>query len=149
MAKPGTDEARALAAMSRQAADIPRSIPEEMQTHMRFIVEGQRGQRCGGCQRRITIGFQFQRVELVMGQDGAPIADIQRLSACNRDDCDFADEARKNADFCEMVEYAWLDEGGPDFMPELPAGPDLDPNAAEREPMNGGGPVDEAGHDRP
>jgi hypothetical protein len=107
MAKPGSDAARDLAAMSRAAAEIRREIPAGIKADLLWKIEGQLGLRCGGCGRRIKVGFQFTKIDVVLIADH-PKADVLKLSACDRDDCDFAEEARKGADVVEMVEYAWL-----------------------------------------
>lgn len=109
MAKPGSDEARKLAAMARGAADLGGGeLPESMVEKLREQAEGQLGMRCGGCKRRIGVGLQFTRIDFVV-EKGQPTVDVQRLSACNgADGCDFAEEARKGADVIEMVEFAWL-----------------------------------------
>lgn len=113
MAKPGqgaADEMARLAAMSRRAADIPVAAPAEVVARIMPRAEGQLGMRCGGCEQRIGVGFQFTRIEVVM-QEGKPTVDVTKLSACNGENgCDFAMEARAGATVMEMVEFVWLDE---------------------------------------
>lgn len=113
MARPG-DRAGArrdvLGAMAARVPDLGRrELPPEMAQRTRAHVETQLGMRCGGCGKRIGVGFQFTRIDVVIGEGGAPSGDVLRLSACNgADGCEFADSARENADVVEMVEFVWL-----------------------------------------
>lgn len=108
--KPGSEHVKELARLSRQAKIIQRSVPDELREKMLVKAETQLGLRCGGCFERITIGFLFRSIEVATGDDGKPLIDVAKISACNgANGCDFADQARQGATLVEMVEYAWLD----------------------------------------
>lgn len=111
MAKPGSPEARKLAAMARSAADLGGGeLSGDVAARLLEQAEGQLGMRCGGCNRRITVGFQFTRIAAIV-EGGKPTMDVVKLSACNGDEgCDFAMQAREGATVMEMVEFVWLDE---------------------------------------
>lgn len=128
MAKPGTDAARELTDMARGATLVGNDLPDSIKAPVLAQLEGKLGFRCGGCHRRIRIGIQFTKIDVKIGADGTPQADVARLSACSSDDCDFAREAMIGATVMEMVEYQWLDEA---------AGPGLDPEPDAHEPKNG------------
>lgn len=72
------------------------------------MLELRMGMRCGGCGRRIGLGFKFASL------DPRATEPVLKLSACNRLDCDFAESARDGATVMEMVEFAWLDVNGID-----------------------------------
>jgi hypothetical protein len=101
-------ESAQLAAMSRQAADLG-GFPPAVEEKLRRQAEGKLGMRCAGCGKRIGVGLQFTRIDIVAGEDGTPTVDVARLAACNgADGCDFAERARAGADAIEMVEFVWL-----------------------------------------
>jgi hypothetical protein len=138
MARPG-DRAGAsrdvMRGMAQKAHDLQAPVPEAMQEKVRVGAEKQLGMRCGGCGRRIGVGLQFTRIDVVRGQGGVPQADVMKLSACNgADGCDFAEEARKGADVIEMIEYVWLNGEEPVGTGSLEG----DVEAAERAAGDGG-----------
>jgi hypothetical protein len=71
-------------------------------------VELSNGLRCGGCGRRIGRGFGFTSIAV---REEAP---IMRLSACSRDDCDYATACRAGSTYCEELNHVWLDPEGVD-----------------------------------
>jgi hypothetical protein len=107
MAKPGSDEARALAgrAVDLGAGPITGKAAEEAlrqaETHL--------GMRCVGCGERVTVGMRFHRLSAVT-ENGQPTIRHQMAVACTRDECDFAFRARGEAMAMEMVEFAFLDD---------------------------------------
>lgn len=113
MAKPGQQakkEMARLAAMSRNAADLGGgSIPEALRAKVLGQAEQQLGMRCAGCGERITVGFKFTQIDVVL-VEGKPVIDAAVLSACNgAGGCDFANKARADATCMEMIEFVWLD----------------------------------------
>lgn len=91
------------------------------------------GMRCHGCGRRISFGLRFVSIDV---RDAKAPA-VYRV-ACNRMDCDFAEQCREGADAMEMVEFAWCDELGVDG-PSFGLG--MKP-AADPEPTEDGRPPD-------
>lgn len=114
MAKPGSDAVRQIAAsgaVDLSKRPVQHASPEVAEL-VRRAAEGQLGMRCAGCHERITIGFQFTRIDVLVGASGRPEVDVQRLAACNgANGCDFAEEAKDGAHAMEMIEFAWLDGG--------------------------------------
>lgn len=142
MAKPGSDAARDLSRMARQAHDLgDRKIPEEVAEALCAAEEVRTGMRCAGCGERIGVGFRFTRVEaLIHPKTHEPMAASMIVGACNgAAGCDFADEARSGASAAEMVEYLWLDGLGRPPRPE-----DATPQPEGDEPESMGGLSEEA-----
>lgn len=142
MAKPGSDKARELTQMARQAHDLSDvKIPESVVEEMVKAEELKRAMRCAGCGRRIGVGFKFTRVEVdVHPQTREPISYAIQIGACNgdapegEDPCDFAGEARKGATAVELVEYVWLDAGERPVSIHEPSIADLERAAAREHP---------------
>lgn len=86
-------------------------MSDEQAAEAQEMLEEQLGARCMGCGRRITMGMQFTSVDV---RHEKP---VQRLTACMREDCDFAEQCRDGATFVEMVEFAWCDPAGADARP--------------------------------
>lgn len=86
-------------------------MSDEQAAEAQEMLEGELGARCKGCGRRITIGIQFTSID--------PRAErpVMRLAACNREDCDFAEQCRDGATYMEMIEFAWLDPAGAGARP--------------------------------
>jgi hypothetical protein len=101
-------------------------MTDEQAQHAQEDMELQLGLRCGGCGRRVGMGFRFKSFDV---RSDMPIV---QLIACVRDDCDFAEQARVDADVMEMVEYAWTDENGVD-APAAQTVAEAHAAAAERE----------------
>lgn len=72
------------------------------------MLELQLGMRCGGCGRRIGIGIKFTSISV---RKQSPVS---KLSACDREDCGFAEEARDGGTVMEVFQLVWLDEAGVD-----------------------------------
>lgn len=109
MAKPGSNGARKVSAGGAVDLGKRTPVPEALEREGRANAEANLGMRCGGCGKRIGVGLQFTRIDIVRGDDGRPVADVLKLSACNgADGCDFAAKAREGADVVEMVEFVWL-----------------------------------------
>lgn len=110
--------------MSRIAAGLEAGkLPEGYAAKMLVEAETQLGYRCHGCGRRITTGFEFVKLAATVA-NGIPTVDRLSISACNGGkggDCDFAEEARKDATVVRMIEFAWL---SPDPALELKTSPD-------------------------
>lgn len=112
MAKPGSDDARRLARAAAGARDLSRAgmSPQES-AEAQEVMEIMNGLRCGGCGRRIGAGFHFTSIA---PREAQPIL---KLSACSRDDCDYAEKCRHGGTFIEVCEYVWIDEHGIDAPP--------------------------------
>lgn len=93
--------------------DSLRAMTPEKQAEGQFYAEMNAGMRCGGCGRRITLGFKFTafRTEYVEGQATA-VAIVK--SACTRPECDHAGKLQAASSAAEAVEFAWFDEAGAD-----------------------------------
>jgi predicted metal-binding protein len=110
MARPGQKKT---AAQIAGGVDLSKSkMTDEQARDAQEQMELRSGMRCGGCGRRITMGYQFTSLA-----PRAVEAPVIRLSACAREDCDYAMVLRDGATVMEMVEYAWLDELGNDAPP--------------------------------
>lgn len=142
MAKPGSNEARELTSMARQAHDLSDvTIPDRVVAELVKAEELKRGMRCAGCGRRIGVGFKFTRVEVdAHPQTREPISYAIQVGACNGDApegepaCDFAGEARKGATAVELVEYVWLDTGERPVSSDEPSIANLARAAAREHP---------------
>jgi hypothetical protein len=108
MAKPGSNGARRIAGGARAVDLTIKTISDEEARRVQEMLEHKLGARCNGCGRRITMGLKFTSLD---PRDTQPVI---TMSACNRQDCDFAETCRPGATFMEMIEFAWLDENGPD-----------------------------------
>ena len=85
--------------------------PEQVEK-VRKLAEMKAGMRCGGCEERITIGFEFVHFHVEMREvDGAkiPVHETRRIFACSRDGCGFAELVAQDADAMRPVEWAFLD----------------------------------------
>lgn len=102
-------------------------VPEQVEAKLIEEAEKKLGMRCGGCLKRVGVGFKFTRIDVMIDQ-GRPTVDVQYLSACNgAEGCDFAQKAKEGADVIEMVEFVWL-------TGEKPVGHgDLDADVAQAE----------------
>lgn len=101
------------AAQIAGGVDLSKSkLTDEQVRQAQETMELRAGMRCGGCGRRITMGYQF--TSLAPRDAAAPVI---RLSACAREDCEYAMVLRDGATVMEMVEFAWLDELGADAPP--------------------------------
>lgn len=113
MAKPGSADAGRIAAgmaNAHGAVDLgARAMTDEQAAEIGSELELATGMRCFGCGRRVAMGFRFTSID-----PREPERAVMELTACNRQDCDFALHARRGAIAVEMVEYAWLDEAGVD-----------------------------------
>jgi hypothetical protein len=87
------------------------AMSDEQAAEAQEMLEEQLGARCQGCGRRITMGMQFTSIDV---RHEKP---VQRLAACMREDCDFAEQCRDGATFVEMIEFAWADPAGADARP--------------------------------
>lgn len=90
-------------------------MSEEEAREAQEVVEHKLGARCNGCGRRITMGFKFTSLD-VRDSKGRVVV---TMSACTREDCDFAERCKDGATFMEMVEFAWVDENGADAPASL------------------------------
>lgn len=111
MAKPGSNGARRIAQSG--AADLSRAgMSEEQAARASEMAELALGMRCKGCGRRIGLGFRFTSI------DPRSEHPVIQLSACARDDCNFATLCKDDGGVVvEQVEYAWLDPAGLDARP--------------------------------
>lgn len=92
------------------AADLSRAgMSDEQAWREQAKFEMAMGMRCHGCGRRVLIGAQFVQIDVT-----DPERPAVHRTACTRDDCDFAEQARDGATAMKMIEYAWLDPLGPD-----------------------------------
>lgn len=98
---------RAAAMRNGGAVDlsVARLTDREAQEAQEYL-ELRGGLRCGGCGRRLGIGFRFTSIDPRSRQP------IVKLSACSRADCGFAAQCREGATLVEFVEYAWADVNG-------------------------------------
>lgn len=120
MAKPGTKDAAHIAAGAVDLAEL-KPLDPEVESRIRQQAEEQLDRRCGGCARRVGIGFKFTKMDIYMGSDAKPQVDVMHIVACaGDDDCNFAAACREEADSVEMIEYVWL--GG-----EAPVGAEVKP----------------------
>jgi hypothetical protein len=89
-------------------------VGERAEGEVRIQAEQAALVRCHGCRRRFDDrgGFSFGRTVYV-GVDpnqGVPLAQVQQIAACVRDDCDFADRCKAESDWCRRVQVKYLDE---------------------------------------
>lgn len=107
MAKPGR-QAQEL----RRGLDLSRArMTDEEAYEAQGMIEMAQGWRCNGCGRRILTGLHFTSIA---AKSPSP---VMRQAACTRDDCDYGVECRTGATMIQPVEFAWLDEHGPDAPP--------------------------------
>lgn len=104
MAKPGS---RAAAALSG-AVDLgkPRTSLDEQ----RIELERKAGMRCGGCKRRITLGFEFVTFVVVEHRGTADRLATARTYACSHEECDYATICAPNSNAMRPIEWAYPDE---------------------------------------
>lgn len=88
-----------------------RALSDAQAVEVQEVLECRAGMRCGGCGRRITFGTKFFSI------DPRAETPMQARCACSRPDCSYMEECRPNATGMEMIEFAWLDENGPDAPP--------------------------------
>ena len=104
MAKPGRDAAAFLGAVG---GVVDLSQPTPTLDEQRMEHERKAGMRCGGCKRRITLGFEF--VVFVEAHPGALAT--SRTYACNGEGgCEYAAIVAQNANAMRPIEWAYLDE---------------------------------------
>jgi hypothetical protein len=97
-----------------RAVDLSRvGLSDDEARRTQEMLEHRLGMRCDGCGRRIQIGFKFASI------DPRHQSPVLNLSTCTRDDCGYAEQCREGATVMEMVEFAWLDENGPDAPASL------------------------------
>lgn len=135
MAKPGTNDAARLAAMSRQAADLGKiaRLSEEQEAELRMDAEVEYGYRCQGCKRRITLGMELVKIDVAI-VDGKKVANRAVTVACLYDDCDFAEKAMTaGAQIARPIEYAWPQDAAQEAVESNGGAPteDVAPAAAE------------------
>lgn len=65
------------------------------------------GMRCVGCGERVQKGWEFCKVTPIM-QGNQPTLQVQSVVACDREECDFAEEAAKVSRARRRVEWEWL-----------------------------------------
>lgn len=112
MAKPGSDAARRIVG---KGVDLSQArLTDEQAAEAKELMELRSGMRCHGCGRRLTRGYRFTRIN---PRATTPAGLAVRLSACTRDDCDYAMIVKEDATAMEFVEFAWLDELGVDAPP--------------------------------
>lgn len=104
MAKPGSNDARRVAGGGVDLSAV--ALSDEQAARRQEAIEVGLGVRCAGCLRRIEVGLRFTSI------DPRAREPVIQLSACIRDDCDFAEKARDGATFVEPIEFAWLDPAG-------------------------------------
>jgi hypothetical protein len=83
----------------------------ELSQEVQVEAEVHSGMRCGGCRRRITLGFRFVNFRAELGRrSGRGVIEKQETFACTRADCDYAMKAAQKSVAVSKVEYAWLDD---------------------------------------
>lgn len=121
MAKPGSAAARQITGKGLDLSGA--AMSDEKAAELQERLELRMGMRCRGCLRRIGIGIKFRSVD---------VRDAERpvisMAACNRVDCDFAEQAREGATCMEMVEFVWLDPAGIDARPAYGIVPSTGPD---------------------
>jgi hypothetical protein len=84
-------------------------LTDDEAAELQEALELQRGMRCHGCGRRITIGMKFTQINV---RQEPP---VRQVVGCTRDDCSFIERCRDSgATVMEMIEFAWTDEHGAD-----------------------------------
>lgn len=99
-----------LSKMARLARDAQEEIPlDEVPPEALLAVQAQEGMVCYGCERRITVGFEFVRFAAQKTERGRAVR-TERSYACSRGDCDYAPRAARDSFAMKPVEWAYLDE---------------------------------------
>lgn len=107
MAKPGSGAAALIA--TGLAHDLSkRAKPLDQQ---RLDLERKEGMRCGGCKRRITLGFEFVVFVVVDVPGASDKLATSRTFACNgATGCQYAEQVALEANAMRPIEWAYLDE---------------------------------------
>lgn len=106
MAKPGRGAAEFMGALA-DVVDL--SKPRPTLDEQRLDHERKAGMRCGGCKRRITLGFEFVVFSAHEVHTGTLVT--SRTYACNGDGgCDYAAMVAQHANAMRPIEWAYLDE---------------------------------------
>jgi hypothetical protein len=108
MAKPGSEDAAAIS--SGLAVDLSRLGKGKPLDLQRLELERKLGMRCGGCKRRITVGFEFVTFAVVELKGAVDKLAAPRTYACTHDDCDYAQRVAPHANAMRQIEWAYLDE---------------------------------------
>lgn len=103
-AGPGDPRAKAAAMLGRETPLVGAEARDG-----RVYAERAAGMRCAGCGERIETGFRFTHFEPVLAR-GQRTVNTKVVSACSREECDFADRVRQGASAAELLEFAWLDD---------------------------------------
>jgi hypothetical protein len=123
-----------LSQMAQQAVELNRPYSAEQEATLRAQAEMHMGLRCNGCGERIGMGFRFTRIDISsQTEDGKPKVEVAKTVACSRDECDYADRARLDANLVEMIEHVWLDEPEAEEVTAEPV-PEPAPGAPTGEP---------------
>lgn len=113
---------------SVKAAGDPEKVAEAIR-----VAELENGMRCGGCHRRIRVGFRFTKFS-VQVVEGAAVIAREVANACSRDDCAYGDHVSSaQPQVVEPIEYAWLD-GLPDDDGYYAADPEEGDEPASADP---------------
>jgi hypothetical protein len=106
VAKPGKGAAEFMGALGG-AVDLAR--PSASLDEQRLDHERKAGMRCGGCKRRITLGFEF--VVFAEHDVHRGVLVTSRTYACNgANGCAYAAMVAQQANAMRPIEWAYLDE---------------------------------------
>lgn len=76
----------------------------------RLDLERRLGMRCGGCRRRIGLGFEFVMFAVVEVKGARDRLAAPKTYACSREDCDYAEKCMRESNAVKQIEWSYLDE---------------------------------------